>query len=213
MKYTIKLATTAVSFVALCAVCSCSSVEASTDEEPTGSESSALAAVGCTPVSSPFPVSSLQSIVQNGAPVPGVFSRPTFPNLIRQGPWSAAQFVKDSNGLTLPAIVSTGVTPGWMSIPFESGEILTGFTVWACGNGQTAMFFDSFSTITADEPGDSIDATGSGGMVNVPNVWTAINLTISPILMHTNSMVYLTLTSTSVPTPSMAVAAVIPHFE
>lgn len=217
MKSKIKAVVLAVFFSVLCGCdqdASTSAADAGIGESARA-ESADIAALGCATVASPFPVVSLEAVQQHGALVPGVFTRPLFPTLFRQGPWTAANFVRDSQGLTFPAIISTGLTGGWMSIPFQSGEILTGFSVWACGNGQTAMFFDGFATITADEFGDSIDAIGSGGMIAVPNVWTSINLTIPPVLMHSNSMVYLQLQATSpnASPPSMAVASVIPHFQ
>lgn len=203
-----------VAIVTLCC-CSTPSPDQTQLDSPTESTTAdQLTATGCTTVSSPFPVTSLGSLAIQGAPVPGVFSRPLFPSLIRQGPWSATQFVRDANGLTFPAIIATGGASGWMAVPFQSGDIMSGIQVWACGNVATAMFFDIFATITDDDPTDEITPAGSGGMLNVPNVWTAINFALPvPLVTHTNGMIYLNLQATSVPPPSMALAAVIPYFE
>lgn len=170
---------------------------------------------GCTTVSNiQIPASTLGAI-NTDAPMPGSFSRPMFPRLIKQGPWSSTVFVRDANNLTLPALVSTGNTPGWLDVPFTVGETMTGIRFYVCGNSSTAFFIGIFATRTETSPGDHIESVVGGGDLHPPNVWTAVSLTTPPITFQQGSMLYVRMTSTNPGgTPvSMAVSAVIPYFD
>lgn len=147
------------------------------------------------------------------------FVRPMFPDLYRRGSWSGATFVADRNGLVLPAVTATGDTPGWLTVPFESGETLTGLSFFLCGNPQTTFSVDTFATNIADVLGDggsydSLNPTGSAGTTSgIGPVWRRFDMVLLPRTLNAGTMVHVQVGALAITgTRSMAMGSVVAHF-
>ncbi|MES2170572.1 MAG: hypothetical protein V4479_07600 [Actinomycetota bacterium] len=173
-----------------------------------------LSATGCNSVAGPM-TGSGTTVQRTGAPIPGAFTRSFVPTFFRSGPWTGGLFVQDVNGLTQPAIVSTGSTSAWMTFPTESGETINGFSITVCGDGKSLLNVDTFATMTDDNPTDRLVASGSGGPTNNTNTWMEYNVPMAPTIMTPHSSIYASLTAASAlePTPSEAVALVRVYYD
>lgn len=190
-----------------------------------GSYSEAISEIssgGCTIV---------QGLTNGGAPpylisprsaIVSEFTRPLFPHFFKQGSWSTGQFVRDSNGLTLPAVTAgAGGIPGWMSLPFNSGETVIGVSLTVCGDGTTFINADTFATQFAIESKtnaqDLLSGTGSDAQIRIGPTWQTIDIGMEPLLLSDISTFWLDVvalqTSSVVPTPppSMAISQIVLH--
>lgn len=173
---------------------------------------------GCTVMQSPANGGSPPYLISPQSQIVSEFTRPMFPHFVRQGSWTGGQFVRDSAGLTLLAVTANGTTPGWISMPFASGETVVGASLTICGDGTTAIVADTFATrvTTAqfDWQQDSLRPTGGGQQIHAPATWGALDIPMSPVLMEPNSTLWMNIsvlqlsTVTPTPPPSMAISQV-----
>lgn len=202
-------------------VASCSqAVEPNTDADVVDSTVESSVTSGCQVV---------QSLTNSGTPtllispqteIVSEFTRPMFPRFFRSGGWSTAgAFVRDSNGFTLPAVTaSTSLLAGWMSLPFESGETLSGISLTVCGDGTTAIVVNPWATQYDGEQPNQTDwprSIGSSISLGPPSTWSTFDVPTLPITLQSNSTLWLDATviqlSTATPTPppNMAISQVV----
>jgi hypothetical protein len=177
-----------------------------------------VTSTGCTVVQSPANAGTPPYLISPPTQIVSEFTRPVFPHFIRQGSWTSGQFVRDGGGLTLLAVTANGATPGWIGMPFESGETVVGASLTICGDGTTAIVADTFATrvTTAqfDWQQDSLRPTGGGQQIHAPSAWGSLDIPMAPILMQSNSTLWMSVsvlqlsTVTPPPPPSMAISQV-----
>lgn len=174
----------------------------------------ALSATGCSVVTSMAGTS--DPIAKGNAnPISGLFTRSFVPTFFRQGPWTGGLFVQDRDGLTLPAIASTGSASAWFNVPFQSNETVKGFSIITCGDGKSLLNVDLFAAQTEDNPTDRPQPIGSGGPANNPNAWQEYDVTIAPTTLSANSRIWGSITAASAlePVPSEALAVFTVYYD
>lgn len=160
-------------------------------------------------------VGTATSVNRSGPPIAGAFTRKFVPTFFRAGPWTGGLFIQDRNGLTIPAIVSTGSASAWFTFPSESGETINGFAITVCGDSKSVLNVDTFATQTDDNPTDHLAPSGSGGPTNNTNEWVQYSVPMVPTIMRADSLVYASLTAASVTqaTPGEAVAQITVYYD
>lgn len=202
-----------------------SSVFACNGEEPFADSIESAIAGGCQivpgPVIGPGPGSGFRISPKSTILDSGVVA--FFPRLLRVGSWTTAQFVADSNGLTIPALTANGTAAGWLDVPFDATRQIVGVSLNICGDGTTILAADTFATQFSnpqrDNFTDGIVGTGSLGTGGTPQVWHTVDIEMQPLALTEASTVWMDMsaiqTSTAVPTPppSMAVSQIIVHYQ
>lgn len=138
------------------------------------------------------------------------FSRPRAPRFVLQGSWAVPSLVTDSLGKTLVASVSTaGSVAGYIEIPFDDGDRITGLALQVCGNASADTVFDVFLGTTAA----GLVSIASGGITdtNRTNTWATLStLVITPTILTAGNTLYLQAIPNAA---SYNLAAVIPTFD
>lgn len=117
------------------------------------------------------------------------FSRPRGPRFTVQGTWSAPAVVNDGLTKALVASTSVGASTGFLEIPFDDGDRITGVTFQVCGNGVTDTIFDLFLGTTAG----GLISIASGGITdtNRTNAWATLStLVVTPTVLTTGNTLY-----------------------
>lgn len=205
--------------VAMCAACEVGDAGA---EGVAVAETAAALSGGCTVVQTPpqqtndpvFQISPKSSIASD-------YTRPVFPMLAKSGSWSTTQYVVDSHGLALPALVAGGTNAGMLSLPFSSGDVIIGATMTVCGDAATFIIGNVLASQVYNPPPSTIDnltdaLVGIGSTISrgPGAVWHDVDIGMEPIALSEQSMLWLQLGaqpgSTGAPI-SMTVGRVVLH--
>lgn len=178
---------------------------------------------GC--VSAPVPSTNGNPglVLQPSSATASDFTRVLFPRLVKQGSWnSSGQFIADMRGFALPALVATsGNVPGWLSLPFDSGETVSGITMTACSDSTTLLdvelFATQFSAGGQDNFTDGLMGAGGSALIGSPGLWHNADISMEPIFMNPGSTLWMSVaavqTSPTVPQPppSFAIGQIVLH--
>lgn len=137
------------------------------------------------------------------------WSRPRHPRFTIVGSWGTPALVTDSLGKVLVASTTTGSSQGYIEIPFDEGDRITGITIQALGNGTADVLYD----VLAGTISGGLVSIASGGITdtNRSNTWgTVSGFSITPTILLAGNTLYIQ----AIPNASgYSVATVVPVFD
>lgn len=137
------------------------------------------------------------------------WSRPRSPRFTIQGSWGTPALVTDSLGKVLVASTTTGSSQGYIEIPFDQGDRITGLTLQALGNGTADVIYD---VLIGTISGGLVTIAGGGITdTNRTNTWGTISgFTITPSILVAGNTLYIQ----AIPNASgYSIATIIPVFD
>lgn len=196
----------------------------------TSSDAEAVVESGAEPISATTPCALAQGMPVGGSPEwvmsPGTtivsdFTRSIFPSLIRPGGWSStAQFVADSRGMTLPAVVATSNNlAGWIALPIDATAYVVGVSLGMCNDSTTSISANTwgtqFSNVQRTNATDSLVNTGSIGAGGTPGVWHVVDIGMPPTLFTQGSTFWMDISAMQAasppPSPTLAISQIVLH--